>query len=81
MVRKLGNGGTNRNYVLEENDDNVEIVDNFEPYFNDDFENVENSGNLLGLDYNEEGCENINENAEFEFIDDLEDMLDRKSVG
>jgi len=74
---KIGEcSGTNRNYVLEENDDNVEIiVDNFEPDFNDDFENVENSDNLLGLDYNEEGCENINENAEFEFIDDLEDML------
>src|ERR1017187_182473 len=48
---KIGEcSGTNRNYVLEENDNNVEIVDNFEPYFNDDFENVENSGNLLGLD-------------------------------
>ena len=67
--------GNNRNSVLEENDDNVEIDDNFELDSNDDYENFENFDNVLGLDCNEDDCEIIDENAEFDFTENLEDML------
>ena len=68
--------GTNRNSVLEENDDNVEIVDNFELNSNDDIsENVENLDSLLELDCNEDDFENMDENAEYDFSENLEDML------
>ena len=72
---KIGEcSGTNRNFVLDENDDNVETVDNFEFECNDDFENVENFDNA-GLDCNEDDEVEIDENAEYNFTENLKDML------
>ena len=73
---KIGEcSGANRNSVLEETYDNVRTGYSFEIDSNDDFENVENFDNVHELDCNEDDCENIDENAEFDCIENLEDML------
>ena len=71
---KIGEcSGTNRNSVFEGNDDNVEI--NCETGSNDDFANVGNFDNASEVDCNENDCENIDENFQFDFAEGLEDML------
>ena len=56
----------------------VEIVDNFELDCNANFQNVKNFDINVELDCNEDDEPEINiidENAEYDFIDNLDDML------
>ena len=72
---KIGkSSGTNNNV---ENDENVEIFDNFELDCNDVFENVKKFDNNVELDCNEDDEleMNIDENVEHEFTENLENML------